>query len=476
MSGLSDAERAALHDAGQGHLADAADAAGGDARRTLLADIRGLDLPLVSDLVRRFVHGREDAGHAGEIAPPEAVALPASPEERDAEAAAAARGEEFLRAGRLALVLLAGGQGSRLGFDGPKGRYPYGPVTGTTLFAQHAHRVHALRARYGAGLPLYILTSPANDADTRAAFAEAGHFGLDPGSVRFVVQGTLPAVDMATGRILLDDPGHLALSPDGHGGLLMALRRSGALDRMRDEGNTAFFTFQVDNPLIRVANPAFVGHHGSAGADMSNLAVRKHEPSERVGVIASVDGRTAVVEYSDLPDELASLRAEDGRLALWAGNIATHVVDVAFADRLTDGGLHLPFHRAVKRVPHVGADGRRVEPPEPNAVKFETFIFDALGEARASVTVEVPREMDFSPIKNADGSDSPESARRDANRLYASWLEAAGVDVPRDADGEPAYDLEIDPRLALDADELAARLPPGTTITGPTALGPPDGS
>ena len=466
MSGLGDDERRALADAGQAHLADRVDAASGEDRATLLRDIRGLDLPLVADLVRRFVLAREETPHGGEIQPPEAIALPGSPEERDAEAAAAARGEEFLRAGRLALVLLAGGQGSRLGFDGPKGRYPYGPVTGLTLFAQHAHRVQALRRRYGAALPLYVLTSPANDDDTRRAFAEAGHFGLDPDSVRFVVQGTLPAVDMTTGRILLDDVGRLALSPDGHGGLLMALRRSGALERMRADGNTTFFTFQVDNPIIRVANPAFIGHHLEADADMSNLAVRKHDPAERVGVIARVDGRTAVVEYSDLSDELAALRAGDGRLALWAGNIATHLVEVAFADRLTEGGLHLPFHRAVKRVPHVDAAGRRVEPDEPNAVKFETFIFDALGQARHSVTVEVPREVDFSPIKNADGSDSPETARRDLNRLYASWLEAAGVAVARDADGEPLHDLEIDPRLALDADELAARLPPGTTITG----------
>ncbi len=465
---LSPDLRRRLSDARQQHLADLYDAAASAHRGALGDDIRGLDLDLVARLVDRFVHADEAAADLGEIRPPAAIPIPRTPAQREAERAAAAEGERFVRDGRLALVLLAGGQGSRLGFDGPKGDFPYGPVTGKTLFRQHACRVAALRARYGADLPLYVLTSPANDVETRASWEAAGHFGLDPTSVTFVVQGTLPAVDRATGRVLVESPDRLALSPDGHGGLLMALRNAGALDAMEAAGITTFFTFQVDNPLIRVANPAFIGYHLAAGAEMSNLAVRKHEPAERVGVIAEIGGRTGVVEYTNLPDELAERRDARGDLELWAGNIATHLVEVAFAQRLTDGGLHLPFHKAVKKVPHVDDP----DPAEPNAVKFETFIFDALPQARASVTVEVPRETDFSPIKNAHGSDSPESCRRDGNRLYAAWLEHAGVAVPRDEAGEPAADLEIDPRLALDADELAARIGPEVRILGPTALGP----
>lgn len=458
-----------LQAAGQGHLIDAvrrAGPAGGD----LLSQVAELDLDLVADLVRRFVRAG-DADHAlGRIDPPDAVPAPRSDAERAGEREAVRRGEEALAAGRLALVLLAGGQGSRLGFEGPKGLYPYGPVTGKTLFAQHAARVAALRTRYGAALPLYILTSPVNDAVTRAAFAEADHYGLDPASVRFVVQGTLPAVDRATGEVLLEAPDRLALSPDGHGGLLTALRRSGALDEMAEEGIGTFFTFQVDNPLVRVANPAFLGHHIAADAQMSNLAVRKRDPKEPVGVIARVDGVTGVVEYSDLPDDLARWRDGDGDLVLWAGSIATHLIELGFARSLTDGGLRLPYHRAVKRVACIAADGTPVTPAEPNAVKFETFIFDALQFAERSVTVEVLREVDFSPIKNADGSDSPDTCRRDSNRLYAGWLEAAGVPVARGVDGEPV-DIEVDPRFALDAEELAARVPDGLVVTGPVALG-----
>ena len=188
-----------------------------------------------------------------------------------------------------------------------------------------------------------------------------------------------------------------------------------------------------------------------------------------MGVIARVNGKTTVVEYSDLPDELAEARDEDGELVYWAGSIAVHCIEVSFASALTEGGLRLPFHRAVKRVPHLDAGGQPVNPSEPNAIKFETFLFDALPAAERTVTVEAAREDEFSPIKNAEGADSPATARRDLNDLYARWLEAAGVTVPRDAEGRPV-DLEIDPRRALDADELAASLPPGFTVRGPTVI------
>lgn len=465
-----------LRAAGQDRLADALAGLGPEDRATLEAEIAGLDLPLVQRLVRELVGGDGAAVH-GAIAPPPPdalVALPSTDADRQRELRARRAGQALLAEGRVAAVLLAGGQGTRLGFDGPKGLYPYAPITGSVLFATHAAKIAALRGRYGA-LPWYILTSPQNDAATRAAFEEAGWYGLEPGSVRFVVQGTLPAVDRDTGDILRDAPGRIALSPDGHGGLLSALRTSGALDEMSTAGVSTIFTFQVDNPLLPVAQPEFLGHHALAGADMSSMVVRKLGPAEKMGVIATVDGRTTVVEYSDLPDELAQERDHEGELVLWAGSIAVHCIAVDFARRLTDGGLRLPFHRALKKVPHIDDAGARVTPDEPNAVKFETFLFDALPFADRTVTVEAAREDVFSPIKNAEGADSPETARRDLNRLNARWLEAAGVAVPPGDDGEPV-DIEIDPRFALDAEELAEVLPLGFRVEGPTVLSPPAAS
>jgi UDP-N-acetylglucosamine/UDP-N-acetylgalactosamine diphosphorylase len=459
-----------LRAAGQGHLAEALARLEGEPRDRLRTELEGLDLDLIGRLVGELVAA--DAPDAvGTIEPPspeDLIPLPRTEAERERERRAREVGEQMLRAGRVAAVLLAGGQGTRLGFDGPKGDYPFAPLSGGTLFAHHAAKIAALRARYGR-LPWYVLTSPQNDAATRAIFRSAGNFGLAPGSVRFVVQGTLPAVDRHSGAILLEGPDRVALSPDGHGGLLSALRTSGALDEMAHEGVETMFTFQVDNPLVRVCRPELLGHHRLAGADMTSVVVRKLGPEEKMGVIARVDGKTAVVEYSDLPEELAQARDEDGELVYWAGSIAVHCIEVAFAAALTEGGLRLPYHRAVKRVSHLDAGGQPVNPDEPNAIKFETFLFDALPAASRTVTVEAAREDEFSPIKNAEGPDSPATARRDLNDLYARWLEAAGVDVPRDAEGRPV-DLEIDPRRALDADELAASLPAGFTIDGPTVI------
>lgn len=466
-----------LREAGQPHLADAIAHLPDERRARLAAQAEALDLDLVARLVGELLDGVEpEVG--GEIAPPDPdglIPLPRSDADRARDARAREAGEALLADGAVAAVLLAGGQGTRLGFEGPKGLFPFAPITGRTLFSHHAAKIAALRERYAAALPWYILTSPQNDAATRAGFEEEGWFGLDPSSVRLVVQGTLPAVDRETGQILLEEPDRIALSPDGHGGLLSALRAAGSLDEMDDEGIRTIFTFQVDNPMVRVCNPELLGHHALAEADMASVVVRKVAPEEKMGVIARVGDRTGVVEYSDLPDALAQQRDADGELVYWAGSIAVHCLQVDFARILTDGGLRLPFHRAVKKVPYVDDAGVHVEPEAPNAVKFETFLFDALPAARRTVTVEAAREDEFSPIKNADGSDSPATARRDLNRLYARWLEAAGVAVPTGADGEPV-DLEIDPRAALEAADLPAVLPPGFRVEGPTVVSPPEAS
>jgi UDP-N-acetylglucosamine/UDP-N-acetylgalactosamine diphosphorylase len=456
-----------LTEAGQAHLAEALARLDGAERDRLREQVEALDLDLIGRLVGDLVEagGPPELGRIESLDPQDVIPIPRSEADRERAREAAAAGAEALREGRVATVLLAGGQGTRLGFDGPKGAFPFAPITGRPLFAHHAAKIAALRERYGAPIPWYVLTSPQNDGETRAFFAEHGHFGLEPASVRFVVQGTLPAVDRESGAILLEASDRLALSPDGHGGLLSALRASGALDEIEAAGIATLFTFQVDNPLLPVCRPDVIGHHVGARADMSSMVVRKLAPEEKMGVIARVDRRTGVVEYSDLPDELAEERDDEGELVYWAGSIAVHCIEVAFVRELTEGGLRLPYHRALKRVAHVGD----ADPDEPNAVKFETFLFDALPSAGRSVTVEARREDTFSPIKNAEGADSPATARRDLNRLYARWLEAAGAGVPRTADGEPV-DLEIDPRHALDAGELAGRLPAGTEIAGPTVI------
>ena len=425
----------------------------------LAAEVGALDLDLVDELVESLLGSGGEAADLGDISAPEAV-------RPSAEDLLTGRG--MLAAGEVAVVIVAGGQGTRLGFDGPKGCYPVGPVTDRSLFQIHAEKVVALSRRHGAPVPLYVMTSPQNHAETAAFFAEHDSFGVE--RLRLFVQGEMPAVDRTTGKILLAERGRVALSPDGHGGTIRALERSGALAEMAAGGVTTIFYLQVDNPLVAIGDAGFLGAHRRAGAEMSSKVVRKTDPAEKVGLVVVHDDRQEMIEYSDLPDELAERRAPDGRLELWAGSIALHLIDHGFAARLAGGDGRLPFHRALKPVPFVDESGRAVDPEEPNAVKFEQFIFDAIPLAERALVVETDRETEFEPLKNAEGPSSPETVRARLSAVYADWLEAAGVAVPRGADGLPAHPIEISPLVSLDGADLEGRVDPGMDVAGPVVL------
>src|SRR5262249_53870293 len=201
------------------------------------------------------------------------------------------QGVDALRCGNVAVLLVAGGQGSRLGFERPKGMFPIGPISQKTLFQIHAEKVLALGRRYGKAVPFLVMTSPATDAETKSFFEEHNYFGLAHKEVHFFCQGTMPALDMNTGRLLLDAPGRLFTSPNGHGGTLTALADSGLLDRLRERGIRQIFYFQVDNPLVKVADPRFLGHHLAASAEVSSKIVPKEGPTDKLGNMVLVDGR-----------------------------------------------------------------------------------------------------------------------------------------------------------------------------------------
>jgi UDP-N-acetylglucosamine/UDP-N-acetylgalactosamine diphosphorylase len=242
---------------------------------------------------------------------------------------------------------------------------------------------------------------------------------------------------------------------------------------MRQKGIRTLFYFQVDNPLVLIADPVFLGYHRRAGAEMSFKVIEKLAPEERLGVVVSVNGRPQVIEYSDLPADLAERREPDGSLELWAGSIAVHLIEVGFVERLVSGtGHELPFHRAPKKVPYWGGDGLPVNPAEPNAVKFERFIFDALPMAERWTLVETDRTHEFEPLKNATGPDSPASVRQRMSNLFGDWLERAGASVPRRPDGSVPFGLEISALFALDAEELKSKIGPGMKVEGPLYLAP----
>lgn len=436
-------------------------------RERLLADASEIDLGEVGRLSETLVRGRLAAGDYSGLEPAPYTPMPENGGDAGAWARARAAGEQALREGRVAAFVVAGGQGTRLGYDGPKGTFPVTPVTGKPLFQVFAEKILATGRRHGKPLHWFVMTSHANHAQTESFFAEHRHFGLDPGRVHFFRQGRMPAVDF-DGKILLETRSSIAMSPDGHGGSLRALDRSGALGLMRSEGIDTISYFQVDNPLVRCVDPTFIGFHRLSGSEMSSKMVPKVAPEEKVGMFCTRDGRTEVVEYSDLPmDMQRQVDPVTGRLRFIAGSIAIHVIDREFASRLASGAGAMPFHRADKKIACVNGAGLPVNPAAANGVKFEMFVFDALPFARNPLVLETGRADDFSPVKNATGVDSAETCRADQLRQCARWLRACGAEVPVDGTGLPLFPIEVSPLFGLDLpgfSESWAKLDPKPAI------------
>jgi len=459
MPPIPDDLRQRLRQYGQEHTLAFYDRLDERRQAVLIDQLRSLDLEQL-----RRLYAQRDKTYA--VPPAERIRpVPVIPHDSPDNPARRERGEQALRQGKVAVLLVAGGQGSRLGFDHPKGMHSVGPVSKKSLFAVHAEKVLATARRYQTRVPFLVMTSLATHEETLDFFRRHEFFGLPAADVSFFQQGTMPALDLNTGRVLLEAPDRLFLGPDGHGGTLTALASSGLLAQMKERGVEQVFYFQVDNPLVKIADPTFLGHHLDARAEVSSKIVAKRSASEKVGVFAQVDGRCTLVEYSDLPETLAGETDPSGRLRLWAGNPAIHVFGVSFLERMTRDPDGIPFHVAKKKVPHVDADGRPVEPAGENALKFERFIFDVLPKAERWTVVETTRETEFAPLKNASGDDSPATVERAMIAQARDWITKAGGVV-----GEGVA-VEIGPLFALDAEEAARKLPPGTRVEAPQYFG-----
>jgi UDP-N-acetylglucosamine/UDP-N-acetylgalactosamine diphosphorylase len=449
----------AFQRAGQGHVFAFYPQLDAGAQARLLAEAAEIDLAEVDRLNRTLLGKNAAAVNLDGLAPAPYEPLPENGGNAAEWSAAKAAGEAALRAGRVAAFTVAGGQGTRLGYDGPKGTFPVTPLKKKTLFQVFAEKIRAAAARYGKPIHWFIMTSHANHEATEGFFKENKFFGLDAARVHFFRQGRMPAVDF-NGKILLETPGTIAMSPDGHGGSLRALERSGALELMAREGIDTLSYFQVDNPLIRVIDPTFIGFHLLRGSQMSSKMVTKAYPEEKVGLFCSQHGKAVVIEYSDLPASYQKeVDAQTGRLRYIAGSIAIHVFDTAFIRRMAAGGegVALPFHRADKKIPTIDAAGKPVKPEKANGVKFEMFVFDALPFAKNPVIIETRRADDFSPVKNAEGVDSPKTCREDQLRQFGRWLKANGAPLTTDASGLPAVAVEVSPLFGYDEDSFADR-------------------
>ncbi|MFA6243102.1 MAG: UTP--glucose-1-phosphate uridylyltransferase, partial [Candidatus Hydrogenedentales bacterium] len=359
---IDDARNAlALH--GQDHVLAFENRLNETERAHLLAQVAAIDFELMDRLVKKWVLDEPPAERFNAIAP--VPTIPCADSERADAREAWDAGEEALRAGRVGVLLVAGGQGTRLGFDGPKGAYPIGPVTKRSLFAYHADKLHNAQDRYGCTLPWYIMVSDTNEAATRAFFLENGHFGLQESQIKFFRQRMVPCVD-SLGKFMLETPGSLAMNPNGHGGVIPAIMENGIARDARERGVDTLSYFQVDNWAIKAVDPYFVGYHVLRGGEMSSKIHRKMEPREAVGVHCLCDGEYRVIEYSELDIYPQLLETDDaGHPRYYAGNPAIHVISLDFIERVYAHFEDFPWHRAHKKIAFVSGDGRLVKPGAP---------------------------------------------------------------------------------------------------------------
>ncbi len=443
---------AGLEAHGQAHVLDFWDRLSASEQKSLGLQASSLlvDLGELMAQQRLAVAALEADAPDDEIGPAlDAIVLPEHGGDPKRFQAAGLRGEKLLKDGRVGILVVAGGQGTRLGFPGPKGGFSIGPVSDRSLFALQAQKIRGLSRRCGRAIPWYVMTSRATDGETRALFEARDYFGLDPDLVFIFSQGMLPAWDFR-GRLLLESPDRICESPDGHGGVFTALEGSGALDDMANRGIDRIFYYQVDNPLVRIGDPFYLGFHEETGAEMSCKVIRKQDPMEKVGVVASKNGRAAMIEYTELGDSQRFDRDSTGELVYWAGSIAVHVFNLDFARRIAGNSEELlPLHAAAKKIACAGFRDPGETPEQPNGYKLERFVFDALPQASRVCVLETRADEEFAPVKNAEGRDSPSTVQARLTAQYRAWLGHAKIALPADTAA-----IEID-HAVIDSTEEA---------------------
>jgi len=447
--------------AGQHHVLQFVDQLDSDQQQRLLQQISEVDFQLIQQLFSQQAPSVGSEVDPTTFQPPVALRLndPATVTGFTREQAIDA-GEQAIRSGEVAALIVAGGQGTRLGFDQPKGMFPIGPISHRTLFQFVADKIRNLQRYYGSRVPLLVMTSPSVHEDTVHYFREHDNFGITD-SLHFFCQNTMPSVDAQTGKVLLETTGKLSLSPNGHGGMLDALNRSGLLDRCLGDGIESFFFGQIDNPLSPTCCPELLGFHKLTAANVSLQTIAKESAEDQTGNIIQIAGQTQIIEYSEIPSDIAQQTSSDGTLRFWAANIAVHIFQADFLRQMAADPDVLPFHKAYKTVPHLDALGNQVQPAAPNAMKFEKFIFDLLPHSNQTTVIEAKRSHVFAPVKNHEkaGYHTAATSKQAISDLHRRWLQQAGVQVADDVL------IEIDPSWALNPQEVAqhAELPKAVT-------------
>ena len=455
---------------------------------SLLAQLSAIDVALVNELFTATM-----AANAGDAAPVSSKLSPADGVTKVSDSTPETlttwrhAGLTAIAHGQAAALILAGGQGTRLGFDKPKGLYDVRLPSHKSLFRLQAQRIIRVKelAAAAAGvpassvsLPLYVMTSPMTDADTRDYFKEQAFFGLPHSDVMFFSQGTLPCLTF-DGKIMLQDGHTVAEAPDGNGGIYRALHLSGVVADMQKRGVVGTHVFAVDNAVVRAADPVFLGYCMSKGADVGSKVCPKAGPHEKVGVLCRRDGAYTVVEYSEMDKATAELRDDvTGELTFNAGNICIHYYSTDFlATKCSPSALPKVYHVAKKAIPYAHSDtgatltkaelaARHASTGGNSGIKLESFIFDVFPSSDAMAVLQITREAEFSPVKNAPCApdDSPDTARALISTLHAGWLAAAGATVE---DQQGAL-VEVSPLVSYGGEGLEAFR--GQTVATPALI------
>lgn len=377
-------------------------------------------------------------------------------------------GNDAIRSGKVAAVILSGGQGTRLGFNGPKGMYSIGLPSNKSIFQIHVERIRKVaNLTQSSGIPIYVMTSDLNHEIIKGYFANNNYFGYPANDIIFFEQGLEPCFTFE-GKIILDSDRGLALAPDGNGGIYKALKQSGCVEDMKSRGIEHLHIFGIDNVLTKSLDPIFIGACISKQLECGNKVVWRASKSEKVGVTAEYQGKMHILEYSEIPQELAETVDDNGKLLFGAANICNHYLSFSFLVEKVLPNISSIYHLANKKIPYWDpVEKKTITPTTPNGVKLEMFIFDVFPYAEKWAVVEVHRDDEFAPVKNEPGNaqDSPDTARMLMSNQGEKWLKRAGAIVSKT---EATSVIEVSPLVSYAGEGLEEYQ--GKELAGPCYL------